>query len=104
MNINKEYITYKLKTKYEFTDEIISEIYNYCNNVADDVNDEYVLSVAKSWHEHNIKTKNDLDNYIKKWNKIDCIANKIRKLIGRKTTEYEKYVIEEWYDNVIKEQ
>ena len=47
---------------------------------------------------------NDLDNYIKKCNRIDYIANKISKLIGRKTTEYEKYVIEEWYDNVIKEQ
>lgn len=88
---------------YGFSNQVKKILIDYCNSKPS-VGKDYILSVAESWHKNNIKTEEDLDNYLKKYEILDEINTKISKIIDRPTTEYEKLYIEKWiYKNNIDE-
>lgn len=88
---------------YGFSNQVKKELIDYCNSKPS-IGKDYILSVAESWHKNNIKTEEDLDNYLKKYEILDEINTKISKIIERPTNEYEKLYVEKWiYKNKIDE-
>lgn len=90
--------------EYGFSNQVKKCLIDYCNS-KQLVNKDYILAVAESWYKNNIITSKNLDDYFEKCKILELINTKISKIIGRKTTEYEKLYIEKWtYQDMIKEQ
>lgn len=89
--------------KYGFTDEIIIELFKYCNE-RNALCRNYIIVVADSWNKNNIRTKQDLEKYFEQLKCIDNIVSKIIEIkkLSRQLSEYEKAYIEKWLiDNKI---
>ena len=58
----------------------------------------YIISVAEDWKKNNVKTFSDLDLYFQKQEKINIIANSIKKKLrlNRNLSTYELGFVEKW--------
>ncbi len=83
--------------KYEFDEEVMLALFRYCFEKSA-LHKNYISAVAEAWHNNNIKTFNELDNYFYKQEKLNKIKKNIAKKLGltRKLTQYEEAYIEKW--------
>ena len=87
-----------LRKKYCFDEYVITALLEYCYNISK-LDKNYIETVAENWSKNNIRTKQDLNNYLKRCENIKFLAKRISRIIGRKVTEYEKIYIEKWLYN-----
>ena len=85
--------------KYEFEEEVMISLFGYCFDKSA-LHKNYVKTVAEAWHNNNIKTFSDLENYYEKQEKIAKIKKNISKKLGltRKLTQYEEAYVEKWLE------
>ena len=88
---NKEILD-ELRNKYNFEENIIIKIYEYCKS-KNSLNRDYILSVANSWKSNNINTLKDLNEYIRKSEEVDRIGSNISTIIERPLTQYEEELL-----------
>lgn len=83
--------------KYQFTDEVIIELFKYCNEKCA-LDKRYILAVAESWHSNSITTMEDLSKFYAMQKEISKIATviKSRFKLKRDITQYEQCYIEKW--------
>ena len=83
--------------KYEFDEEVMIALFQYCFDKSA-LHKNYVKTVAEAWHNNNIKTFSELDNYYENQEKINKIKKSISKKLGfnRSLTQYEEAYIEKW--------
>lgn len=92
-----EQLKKELKAIYQFTDEVINELCNYC--IKKSILDKrYILALAKHWNDYNIKTMEDLSKFYDMQEKISKIATTIKDRFNlkRDITYYEQCYIEKW--------
>ena len=102
--VNSQFILEKLLIysedfeKYGFDEYALKTLLEYCYNISK-LDKNYIETVAESWSKNNIRTKEDLNNYLKRCENIEILLKKISVIIKRKLTEYEILTIEKWvYD------
>ena len=83
--------------KFEFDEEVMIALFRYCFEKSA-LHKNYVKSVAEAWHENNIKTFSDLEEYDENNEKIKKAKKNICKKLGltRNLTQYEEAYIEKW--------
>lgn len=84
-----------LRKKYCFDEYVITALLEYCYSISK-LDKNYIETVAENWSKNNIRTKQDLNNYLKRCENIEILLKKISVIIKRKLTEYEKATIEKW--------
>ncbi len=52
--------------KYKFSIEVIESLFDYCFK-KNTLNSSYVSTVAKTWYDNSVKTKEDLEAFNKEW-------------------------------------
>ena len=83
-------------TKYNFDDQVMIALFNYCFNRSA-LHKKYVQTVAEAWGNNNIKTWSDLERYEQKQEKLVKMKRTIAKKLGKQTlTQYEEAYIEKW--------
>ena len=87
-------------TKYEFDDQVIIALFDYCFNKSA-LHKNYVQAVAEAWGLNNIKNLTDLENYYIEQEKMMKIKKSIAKKLGKRSglTEYEEAYIEKWVNS-----
>lgn len=99
--VNSQFILEKLLIysedfeQYGFDEYVLKTLLEYCYNISK-LDKNYIETVAESWSKNNIRTKQDLNNYLKRCQNIEILLKKISNIIKRKLTEYEKATIEKW--------
>ena len=99
--VNSQFILEKLLIynedfrQYGFDEYVLKTLLEYCYNNSRTKREE-VKVIADSWSKNNIRTKQDLNNYLKRCENIEILLKKISVIIKRKLTEYEKATIEKW--------
>lgn len=83
--------------KYEFDEEVMIALFQYCFDKSA-LHKNYVKAVADAWHNNNIKTFSDLEEYDDNIQKIKKVKKNISKKLGltRNLTQYEEAYIEKW--------
>ena len=83
--------------KYDFDEEVMIALFRYCFNKAA-LHRSYITTVATAWHKNKIHTFSDLEAYFQKQEKINVIANSIRKKLrmSRNLSIFEEAYIEKW--------
>lgn len=85
----------KLKKKYNFDDNMIYTLLDYCKSKGH-MEQDYISRVAESWYKNNIITYEDLENYCIRYTGIVNLKRKIKKYMRREITEFEEYYLEKW--------
>ena len=99
--VNSQFILEKLLIysedfeQYGFDEYVLKTLLEYCYNISK-LDKNYIETVAENWSKNNIRTKQDLNNYLKRCQNIEILLKKISNIIKRKLTEYEKATIEKW--------
>lgn len=70
----------KMFNVYGFSREVIEELFKYCND-KNKLNNNYVLTVAESWHNSKIKTNEDLKEFLENKKAKNIIDSKIENII-----------------------
>ncbi len=70
----------KIFNVYGFSREVIEELFKYCND-KNKLNNNYVLTVAESWHNSKIKTKEDLKEFLENKKAKNIIDFRIENII-----------------------
>lgn len=83
--------------KFEFDEEVMIALFQYCFDKSA-LHKNYVKAVADAWHNNNIKTFSDLEEYDDNIQKIKKVKKNISKKLGltRNLTQYEEAYIEKW--------
>lgn len=83
--------------KFEFDEEVMIALFQYCFDKSA-LHKNYVKAVAEAWHNSNIKTFSELDEYYENQEKLNKIKKSISKKLGlnRNLTQYEEAYIEKW--------
>ncbi len=84
--------------KYGFDEEVMLALFRYCFNKSA-LHRSYIVTVAEAWSKNNVKTFSDLDLYYQKQEKINTIANSIKKKLrlSRNLSIYEEAYVEKWH-------
>ena len=99
--VNSQFILEKLLIysedfeQYGFDEYVLKTLLEYCYNNSRTKREE-IKAIAESWSKNNIRTKQDLNNYLKRCENIEILLKKISVIIKRKLTEYEILTIEKW--------
>lgn len=88
----------KLKEEYNFDDEVISELLEYCKSKGH-MEQDYISRVAESWYKNNIITNQDLENYYKQYESLGNLKMKAEECINREITQFEEAYLEKWIMN-----
>jgi len=83
--------------KYKFDEEVMIALFRYCfNNHA--LHRNYITTVADAWHKDNVKTFSELDSHFEKREKINTVANTIKKKLrlSRNLSEFEEAYVDKW--------
>ena len=70
----------KMFNVYGFSREVIEELFKYCND-KNKLNNNYVLTVAESWHNSKIKTNEDLKEFLENKKAKNIIDSRIENII-----------------------
>lgn len=70
----------KMFNVYGFSREVIEELFKYCNDKYK-LNNNYVLTVAESWHNSKIKTNEDLKEFLENKKAKNIIDSRIENII-----------------------
>lgn len=70
----------KMFNVYGFSREVIEELFKYCND-KNKLNNNYVLTVAESWHNNKIKTNEDLKDFLENKKTKNIIDSRIENII-----------------------
>lgn len=83
--------------KYGFDEDVMLALFRHCFNRSA-LHRAYIISVAEDWKKNNVKTFSDLDLYFQKQEKINIIANSIKKKLrlSRNLSTYELGFVEKW--------
>ena len=83
-------------TKYNFDEQVMIALFEYCFSRSA-LHKKYVQTVAEAWGNNKIQTRNDLDLYYQKQEKLGKIKKTIAKKLGKTSlTQYEEAYIEKW--------
>lgn len=85
----------KLKKKYNFDDDVIYTLLDYCKNKGH-LEQNYISRVAESWYKNNIITNKDLKNYYQQYENYINLKTEIKEHIKAEMTEFEEAYIEKW--------
>lgn len=82
---------------YMFSEEVMISLFHYCQE-RKALNRKYVHAVAESWYKGNVKTFEQLEEYLENYDNIQSIKQKIAKVlrITRNFTKYEEQYIDTW--------
>lgn len=107
-NINKQFFQgimspiwvstiYSWFNKFSFSDEVIFALFQYAKD-KNALNKNYIEQVALGWSNENIKTYEDLNNYLNKrqliYRKCKNISNKLR--LYRSLSQFEENYVKKW--------
>ena len=83
--------------KYMFDEDVMIALFQYCQE-RKALRKNYVFKVAETWYKGNVKTFEQLENYLEEQDKINKIKSKIKRAFGltRNFTEYEEEQINKW--------
>lgn len=83
--------------KYMFSEEVMIALFHYCQE-RKALNRKYVFAVAENWYKGEVKTFEQLEDYLEKLDKVRTIEQKISKALrlNRNITEYEEKYILKW--------
>lgn len=83
--------------KYGFDEDVMLALFRHCFNRSA-LHRPYIISVADDWKKNKVKTFSDLDMYFQKQEKVNLIANTIKKKlrIPRNLSTYELAFVEKW--------
>lgn len=70
----------KMFNVYGFSREVIEALFKYCND-KNKLNNNYVLTVAESWHNSKIKTNEDLKEFLENKKAKNIIDSRIENII-----------------------
>lgn len=70
----------KMFNVYGFSREVIEELFKYCND-KNKLNNNYVLTVAESWHNSKIKNNEDLKEFLENKKAKNIIDSRIENII-----------------------
>lgn len=85
--------------KYKFSEEVMIALFHYCDE-RKALNKKYVYAVAENWYKGNVKTFEQLEEYLEKITKFQTTINKISKALrlNRNLTKYEEAYVNTWLD------
>ncbi len=88
---------YNWYEKYLFSDEVMLALFQYGKD-KNALNKNYLEQVARGWNSDNIKTYEDLNNYLSVKQKIYKIGKKISNVLGlyRALTDFEENCLKKW--------
>lgn len=83
--------------RYGFEEDVMYTLFQHCYDHKG-LAKQYIVKVAESWHNKNIRNNFDLDSYFIEYQKLRDIKFKIVKKLNRRgpLTEYEEDYIETW--------
>ncbi len=83
--------------KYMFDEDVMIALFQYCQE-RNALRKNYVFKVAETWYKGNVKTFEQLENYLEEQDKISKIKTKIKRVLRltRNLTEYEEAYINKW--------
>lgn len=86
--------------KYMFDEDVMIALFQYCQE-RNALRKNYVFKVAETWYKGNVKTFEQLENYLEQQDRINKIKSKIKRAFGlsRNFTEYEEEQINKWLNN-----
>ncbi len=82
---------------YCFSEEVMIALFQYCQE-RKALNRKYVLAVAESWYKGNVKTFEQLEDFLETYDNIQKTKQKIVKALGlnRNISQYEEPFINAW--------
>ena len=82
---------------YKFDPEVMVALFEHCLSKSA-LHRNYVRTVAEAWHNNNIMTYSDLENYYQKYEKTTKIKSAIVKKLGRYNplSEFESAYVDKW--------
>lgn len=88
---------YNWYEKYLFSDEVMLALFQYGKD-KNALNKNYLEQVARGWNSENIKTYEDLNNYLSVKQKIYKTGKKISNILGlyRALTDFEENCLKKW--------
>lgn len=88
---------YNWYEKYLFSDEVMLALFQYGKD-KNALNKNYLEQVARGWNSDNIKTYEDLNNYLSVKQKIYKTGKKISNILGlyRALTDFEENCLKKW--------
>ena len=83
--------------KYKFSEEVMIALFHYCDE-RKALNKKYVYAVAESWYKGDVKTFEQLEEYLDKIAKFQMTIQKISKALrlNRNLTKYEEAYVNKW--------
>lgn len=83
--------------KYEFDEQVMMALFQYCYGKSA-LHKNYIQKVAEAWHNNNVKTYTDLENYTMKQENIKKAKHIIAKKLGltRALTSFEEAYVDKW--------
>lgn len=83
--------------KYVFDEDVMIALFQYCQE-RNALRKNYVFKVAETWYKGNVKTFEQLENYLEEQDKMNKIKSKIKRVLRltRNLTEYEEEYINKW--------
>lgn len=84
---------------YAFSEDVMIALFQYCKE-RKALNKKYVYAVAETWHNGGVKTFEQLENFLDKYDKFTKIKQKIVKSLGlgRNLSKYEEAYIQKWLE------
>lgn len=84
---------------YSFSEDVMIALFQYCKERRA-LNKRYVYAVAETWHNGGVKTFEQLEAFLEKYEKFTKIKNKIAKdmRIRREFSKYEESYIRKWIE------
>lgn len=82
---------------YSFSEEVMISLFQYCQE-RKALNKKYVHAVAENWFKGNVKTFEQLEEFLDNYDNIQKIKKKILKSLrlSRNFTKYEEQLIDTW--------
>ena len=83
--------------KYMFDEDVMIALFQYCQE-RNALRKNYVFKVAETWYKGNVKTFEQLEDYLESQDRMNKIKTKIKKALRltRNFTEYEEEYINKW--------
>ncbi len=83
--------------KYKFSEEVMIALFHYCDE-RKALNKKYVYAVAENWYKGEVKTFEQLEEYLDKITKFQIVIQKISKALrlNRNLTKYEEAYVNKW--------
>ena len=84
---------------YSFSEDVMIALFQYCKE-RKALNKKYVYAVAETWHNGGVKTFEELENFLDKYDKFLKLKQKISRSLGlgRNLSKYEEAYIQKWVD------